>query len=68
MRGYLPSAFTGEDMPPMICHVPSLRIHVCVIRNLSVPDLGAFAIGPRRINSIVVDRNIAGYLNGELLD
>jgi hypothetical protein len=36
MRGYLPSAFTGEDMPPMICHVPPARIHVCVIRNLSV--------------------------------
>src|SRR4029077_21043674 len=33
---YLPSAFTGADMPPMICHVPRVRIQVCVIRNASV--------------------------------
>ena len=31
-----PFAFTGEDMPPMICQVPCVRVHVCVIRNLSV--------------------------------
>ena len=31
-----PSGFTGEDMPPMICHVPCVRVHVCVIRILSV--------------------------------
>lgn len=36
MNGYLPSGFRGADMPPMICHVPCVRIHVCVIRNLSV--------------------------------
>ena len=33
---YWSLAFTGEDMPPMTCHVPCIRIHVCVIRILSV--------------------------------
>ena len=33
---YWPSAFTGEDMPPMICHVPCVLSQVCVIRILSV--------------------------------
>src|SRR5437763_984962 len=32
------------------------------------PDLATFAIGPRSIDSIVIDRDIAGYLNCELLD
>ena len=30
--------------------------------------LATFAIGPRCIDSIVIDRDIAGYLNCELLD
>src|SRR4029453_13341139 len=31
-----PSAFTGADMPPRICHVPLVLIQVCVIRIVSV--------------------------------
>jgi quercetin dioxygenase-like cupin family protein len=31
-RRYLPSAFTGADIPPMISHVRSVRIQVWVIR------------------------------------
>ena len=36
MSGYLPSAFTGADIPPMICHVPLVLIQVCVILIASV--------------------------------
>jgi hypothetical protein len=32
---YRPVEFTVEDMPPTICHVPCVRVHVCVIRSLS---------------------------------
>jgi len=32
------------------------------------PDFGAGAVRPRCLNSIIVHRDIAGYLNGELLD
>ena len=31
-------------------------------------DFGAYAIRPREINSIVIDRDVTGYLNRELLD
>src|SRR4029077_20579206 len=33
---YLPSAFTGADMPPMICPVPLIWCQGGVIRNASV--------------------------------
>ena len=36
LTDYLPSEFTGADMPPMICQLSCVRIHVCVIRNASV--------------------------------
>ena len=52
----------------MICHAPPARIHVCVIRNLSVLTSAPSPLGPRGIDSIVVERDLAGYLNGELLD
>jgi len=32
------------------------------------PDFGACAIRPRCINSIVIGRDVAGYLNREVLD
>ena len=32
------------------------------------PDFGACAIRPRCLNSIIIHRDIAGYLNGKLLD
>ena len=45
------------------------RANPCVRDPQSVgPDLATFAIGPRSIDSIVIDRDIAGYLNCELLD
>ena len=31
-------------------------------------DFGAYAIRPREINSIVIDRDVTGYLNRELVD
>jgi hypothetical protein len=32
------------------------------------PDFGAGAVRPRCLDSIIIHRDIAGYLNGELLD
>ena len=52
----------------MICHVPCVRVHVCVIRNLSVLDFGTCAIRPRCVNSIVIDGDVARCLNCELLN
>ena len=52
----------------MICHVPPARIHVCVIRNRSILTSGSSPLAHVATNSIVVDRNIAGSLNREMLD
>src|SRR5215471_21303395 len=53
----------ADDLPRAV------RANPCVSDSQSVgPDLGAFAIGPGCIDPIVVDRDISGYLNGELLN
>jgi len=45
------------------------RANPCVRDPQSVgPDLATFAIGPRCIDSIVIDRDIAGDLNRQWLD
>ena len=52
----------------MICHVPWVRIPGVGDSQSVGPTFGACAVRPRCINSIVIDRDIAGYLNGKLLD
>ena len=32
------------------------------------PYFGSFVIGPVSLDTIMVDRDVAGYMNGELLD
>ena len=51
----------------MICHVPCVRVHV---RNPEFvrPNFGACAVGPGCVNSIIIHRDVARYLNRELLD
>jgi len=52
-----------DDLPRAVRSRPRVRNPESV-----GPDFGAGAIRPRCLNSIIVHRDIAGYLNGQLLD
>ncbi len=42
---------------------PRVRDSKCV-----GPYFGAFVVGPFSLDTIMVDRDVAGYMNGEVLD
>ena len=52
-----------DDLPSAVRSSPRVRNPESVR-----PDFAASAVRPRRINSIVIHRDIARYLNRELLD
>ena len=53
----------ADDLPRAVRSNPRVRDPQSV-----GPDFGACAIRPRCINSIIIGRDVAGYLNRELLD
>ena len=52
-----------DDLPRAVRSSPRVRDPQSV-----GPDFGACAVRPRCVNSIIIHRDIAGYLNRELLD
>lgn len=52
-----------DDLPRAVRSSPRVRDPHSV-----GPDFGACAIRPRRLNPIIIHRDIAGYLNGKLFD
>ncbi len=57
------SGHAADDLPLAVRTNPRVRDSKCV-----GPYFGSFVIGPGGLDTIMVDRNVAGYMNGKLLD